>query len=118
MTIRKSTERDIPRMMAIYTRARAFMAAHGNPNQWGPTGWPPEALIRRDIQEGNSHVCLNDAGDVVGTFFFLCGADVEPTYRSIEDGAWLDDGTPYGTLHRLGSDGTHSGVLSDAVDWA
>ena len=58
---------------------------------------------------------MEDAGGVYAVFAFIIGDD--PTYQVI-DGAWLDDGTPYGTLHRLGSDGTHSGVLSDAVDWA
>ena len=51
MRIRKSTEQDVPRMMEIYAHARAFMAAHGNPNQWGPNQWPPEELIRRGIRE-------------------------------------------------------------------
>lgn len=32
MKIRKSTEKDIPRMMEIYAYARSFMAEHGNPN--------------------------------------------------------------------------------------
>lgn len=71
MKIRHSTELDIGRMMEIYSFARKYMAEHGNPNQWGPTGWPPEELIRRDIQSGNSYVCLNDHDMVVGTFFFI-----------------------------------------------
>ena len=81
MEIRKSTEQDIPRMMEIYARARAFMAAHGNPNQWGPTGWPPEPLIRQDIAQGHSYVCVHE-GRVVGTFFFISGEDIEPCYRA------------------------------------
>lgn len=31
---------------------RRFMAEHGNPRQWGPTRWPPEGLIRDDIEQG------------------------------------------------------------------
>ena len=38
------------------------MAEHGNPNQWGPANWPPEALIHSDIEGGSSYVCINDAG--------------------------------------------------------
>ena len=49
MEIRKSTPADLPRILEIYAGARAFMAAHGNPRQWGATGWPPESLIRQDI---------------------------------------------------------------------
>ena len=46
MKIRKSTEADFDRIMQIYAHARDFMAKTGNPNQWGPTHWPPEDLIR------------------------------------------------------------------------
>ena len=59
MNIRHSTEQDFDRMMEIYSFAREYMAEHGNPNQWGPTNCPPEALIRSDIRDGNSYVCLN-----------------------------------------------------------
>ena len=117
MQIRKSTEQDLGRMLEIYAVARRFMAEHGNPNQWGPRGWPPEALLRRDIESGRSYVCLNDAGRVVGTFFFDQGADIEPTYRQIADGAWLDDG-PYGVVHRIASDGAERGVGVYCLSWA
>ncbi len=117
MQIRKSTEQDLGRMLKIYAVARRFMAEHGNPNQWGPRGWPPEALLRRDIESGRSYVCLNDAGRVVGTFFFDQGADIEPTYRQIADGAWLDDG-PYGVVHRIASDGSERGVGAYCLSWA
>jgi len=117
MRIRKSTGRDLDRMMAIYASARDFMARHGNPDQWGPTQWPPENLIRKDIADGNSYVCENDAGTVVGTFFFTQGADIEPTYRTITDGAWLDD-SPYGVVHRIASDGSEKGIGSFCISWA
>ncbi|MBR6219961.1 MAG: GNAT family N-acetyltransferase, partial [Clostridia bacterium] len=71
MIIRKSTWGDLDRMMAIYAHARQFMAEHGNPNQWGPTHWPPEALIQSDIRAGDSYVCVDDGGEVVGTFYFV-----------------------------------------------
>ena len=117
MRIRKSTEQDLERIMEIYAYARQFMAEHGNPDQWGPTCWPPEALIRRDIAEGNSYVCENDAGRTVGTFFYTHGADVEPTYRRITDGAW-QDGSPYGVVHRIAADGSEKGVGAFCLDWA
>ena len=40
MNIRPSNENDLDRIMEIYAYARAFMAAHGNPRQWGATNWP------------------------------------------------------------------------------
>lgn len=62
MHIRHSTPNDIPRIMEIYRTARSFMAAHDNPNQWGATNWPPEELIRQDIADGNSYVCVESPG--------------------------------------------------------
>ena len=117
MKIRKSTEQDVERMMEIYAYAREQMAKMGNPNQWGPTGWPPEELIHQDIEEGNSYVCENDAGEVVGTFYFICGKDIEPTYREITDGDWLDD-SPYGVVHRIAGDGSEKGIGAFCISWA
>lgn len=117
MRIRHSTIQDLERIMEIYTHARSFMAEHGNPNQWGPTNWPPEALIRSDIAAGNSYVCLNDTDQIIGTFFFTHGNDIEPTYRKITDGCWLDD-SPYGVVHRIASDGSEKGVGLYCLNWA
>ena len=117
MRIRKSTMRDLERMMEIYAAARQFMAEHGNPDQWGQTCWPPESLIRRDISEGNSYVCENDEGRVVGTFFYVFGPDIEPTYREITDGEWLD-GSPYGIVHRIAADPSGKGIGTFCLNWA
>ena len=117
MEIRHSTEQDFKRIMEIYAYARKFMAEHGNPNQWGPTCWPPEDLIHEDIRRGDSYVCLNDEGRVVGTFYYICGKDIEPTYKKIDDGDWLDD-SPYGVVHRVAGDGSVKGIGSFCVNWA
>ncbi len=117
MKIRKSTERDFDRMMEIYGSARKFMAEHGNPNQWGPTNWPPETLIHNDIREGASYVCVNDEDLVIGTFFYIYGDNIEPTYREITDGAWLD-GRPYGAVHRIAGDGSEKGIGEFCINWA
>lgn len=117
MRIRPSTERDLPTIMGIYAHAREFMASHGNPNQWGLNNWPPEALVRQDIRTGRGRVCLNDAGRVVGAFFYDFGPDVEPCYRDIAGGAWLDP-SPYGVVHRVASDGSERGIGSFCVTWA
>ncbi len=117
MQIRHSTEADFSRMMEIYEYARKYMADHGNPNQWGPTHWPPEDLIHRDIQSGDSYVCVNDEGAVIGTFYFIQGKDIEPTYRDITDGAWLDE-SPYGVVHRIAGDGSEKGIGAFCINWA
>lgn len=117
MRIRKSTEQDFERIMEIYGYARKFMAEHGNPNQWGPTNWPPEWLIHNDIRDGNSYVCVSDAGKVIGTFFFTQGEDIEPAYRKITEGAWLDE-SPYGVVHRISGDGSEKGIGAFCINWA
>ena len=116
MEIRHAAEKDFQRIMEIYEYARHFMAEHGNPNQWGPTNWPPESLIHADIADHNSYVCICD-DRIVGTFFFQYGEDIEPTYRVIEDGGWRDD-SAYGVIHRLAGDGSVKGVGEFCIDWA
>lgn len=116
MLIRHSTESDLPRIMDIYAHARAFMAETGNPRQWGPNQWPPEALIREDVAVGKGYVCEHE-GRVVGTFFFDQGTDVEPTYAHIDDGSWIGDNT-YGVVHRIAADGTVPGTGSFCLEWA
>ena len=110
--IRLATLSDLPRALAIYDSARQFMRRSGNTVQW-VNGYPSEALLRADVAAGHLFVMEED-GHVYGVFAFLVGDD--PTYAVI-DGAWLD-GSPYGTLHRLGSDGSRTGVLAEAVAWA
>ena len=114
--IRKSEKTDIDRIMGIYRHARDFMAMTGNPMQWGPTNWPPEKLIEEDIENGNSYVCIYGKR-IVGTFFYNFGKDVEPVYRHIADGAWLDD-SDYGVVHRIASDGSVKGVGTFCLMWA
>ena len=116
MKIRHSTEEDFHQIMKIYEYARHFMAEHGNPNQWGPTNWPPEELIHSDIAAGNSYVCTHE-DRIVGTFFFNQGKDIEPTYDTIENGTWLDD-SPYAVIHRLAGDGSIKGIGSFCIKWA
>ncbi len=116
VSIRAAQPADLPAIMDIYSYAREFMAAHGNPNQWGPTNWPPEALIREDIAAGKSFVCEN-GGAITGVFYFDCGPDIEPSYRVIENGAWRKD-APYGVIHRIASAKNARGVGHAAVAWA
>ena len=110
--------------MDIYGLAREFMAASGNPDQWGPTHWPPEELIREDIRQGKSFAC-ESGGRIVGVFYFDQGEDIEPTYRIIEGGEWLsaatakpNGGVHYGVVHRIASDGSVRGVGSFCLEWA
>ena len=116
LEIRHTTPEDLPRLLEIYEYARRFMAQHGNPRQWGATHWPPEALLRRDIAQGHSYVCIHQ-GRVVGTFFFLVGQNAEPGYQYIAQGQWADP-SPYGVVHRLAGDGSVKGIGGFCLDWA
>lgn len=116
LVIRKSTMEDFDRMLEIYARARAFMAETGNPNQWGATNWPPIDLLKEDIEVGRSYVCTCD-GKVEGTFVYVQGVDIEPTYKVLHDGQWLDD-SEYGVVHRLASSGDVKGVGRCCMNWA
>lgn len=109
--IRKAVSADLPAVLAIYANARKFMADNGNPNQWGKTN-PPQQLLEADVEKGDLYVACRD-GKIRGVFALILGDD--PTYGYIE-GAWRSR-EPYGTLHRVASDGS-GGILAAAVDYA
>lgn len=111
--IRPATLQDLPRLLDIYTTARAFMRAHGNMNQWdGP--YPDEATLREDIALRQLYVIEQD-NTVHGCFALIGG--IEPTYHNIEDGQWQSD-RPYGTIHRIASDGTQRGMFDACATFA
>ena len=94
-----------------------LLLVHSSLSKCGYMAGGAEALIRSDIREGNSYVCVNDGGIVIGTFFYVCGEDIEPTYREITEGEWLD-GSPYGVVHRLAGDGSEKGIGAFCLNWA
>ena len=113
MTIRPTTYADLDALTAIFAYARAQMAADGNPTQWGD-GYPTREQLENDIQRGVSYV-IEHKGVPCATFVFIIGAD--PTYQYIEDGQWLDDTLPYGTIHRIASNGQRRGIFRTVLDW-
>ena len=111
--IRKSKPEDIDRMLTIFSLAKQYMRETGNPTQWsGP--YPTAEDIMGDIEDGVSYVGLNERGEVVMTFVFILGED--PTYKIITEGEWLNE-EPYGTIHRIASDGSERGVVGKACDF-
>lgn len=113
MEIRKTKPEEIDVLMEIFAAAKAFMQKTGNGNQW-IDGYPSRELIMQNILDGDSHVCLDDTGEIVATFFFRIGPD--ETYAKIYDGQWLND-EPYGVVHRLASSGKVKGVSSYCLQW-
>ncbi len=112
LTIRKTEERDIDRVMEIYAVARERMHAGGNVHQW--VNRPYRSTVEEDVRRGTGYVMTDEDGVIRAAFAFILGAD--PTYALIEDGAWQND-EPYGTIHRIAGDGTVGGVLERAVEF-
>lgn len=85
--IRLASKEDIQNIMPLYTYARKFMAANGNPHQWNGN-YPASEDILKDIANGNYYVCTpeNAPEKIVGGFAFIIGR--EPNYAVIENGAW------------------------------
>lgn len=113
MTIRKATPCDLDEILRVYATAREYMRQSGNPTQWG-TNKPQRSLLEDDIRKGELFVGENVDGHICFVFAFILGED--PTYSYIEDGSWLSD-KPYGTIHRIASDGTASGVVKAATEF-
>ena len=109
--IQKADISQLPRIMEIYEKARAFMAESGNPDQWG-TGYPPEEMIRQDIWDGKSYVNL-DGDHIRAVFYFAVESD--PTYGYIE-GTWLND-EPYGVIHRIAVNGSGRGAAAECFGY-
>lgn len=113
LSIREAREVDIPEIMRVYDAARCFMRSNGNATQW-VNGYPTQKHVENDIHGHNLYVVIDTNEKIVGAFAFIIGDD--PTYRQI-DGAWLDSNTPYGTIHRIGSDGSQCGIMQVTLDF-
>lgn len=110
--IRHARINDMPAILDIYRMAREFMAAHGNTVQW-QNNHPSREVLENDMEKGQLYVYENN-GQIHGVFAFIPGDD--PTYRVIENGAWIDD-SPYAAIHRVASDGTEKGVFTKVANY-
>lgn len=113
LKIRRTNIEEIMPAMELYAQARMFMRQTGNASQW-INGYPSVEIVKKDIAEGNSYVCIEENGDPVGIFCFKQGT--EPNYVRIEEGEWLND-EPYGVIHRLGASGRRKGIARVCIDW-
>ncbi len=100
MFVRIANLNDIDDLLEIYSNARKFMAATGNPNQW-INGYPSKDILESDISKHQLYV-VEDKDGIQASFVFFIGED--PTYRIIENGQWLND-DEYGVIHRIASRG-------------
>jgi len=107
--IRLAQPDDLPSILQVYEIARRFMAQTGNPNQW-KTSHPAQSILEADIAAQRLYV--RDNNGVHGSFALFLEPD--PTYSRIYGGAWRSE-LPYGTIHRIASDGSKPGFLEEAV---
>lgn len=119
MTIRKSTIEDIDLILRMYDHSRSVMRADGNMTQW--VGYPTRKDVEEDIAQEVSYIIEESEGEhgsakACGTFAMVPG--VEPTYGYIDHGRWIDEQTPYATLHRIAAmPGVH-GIADIAFRYA
>ena len=111
--VRLAETKDLDAVEKVYDAARAYMAASGNPHQWGDDGYPHRELLEEDVSLRRLFV-IEENGAVHAVFAFMLGND--PTYAYIEDGQWPND-KPYGTIHRIASDGLIKGMFTRAFDY-
>lgn len=97
MIIRQINKLEVAEANEIYEKAREFMRAAGNNDQWN-SAYPGIKDIKDGMEKGHSYVCC-DGDEVVATFHFETEAD-DPTYRVIYDGAWKST-EPYAVMHRV-----------------
>ena len=96
MNIRNANINDLSAVSAIYVKAREFMSANGNAEQWGG-GYPSDELIRSDIEREKLFLCM-DGEMIAGVFYFSLEND--PAYEKIYDGRWLND-RKNAVIHRV-----------------
>ena len=135
MNIRTSTHDDIDIILHMYDHSRGVMRADGNMTQW--VGYPTKEDVKEDIERGASYIMYNEQCTTksatqnsdsaqyiihspsctpVGTFALVPGE--EPTYGYIDHGRWIDEQTPYSTLHRLAAMPNTSGIADLAFRYA
>ena len=110
--MRRTRPEDIDAVMALYDVGRERMRATGNTEQW-TNGYPHRHMIEEDVKLGRSFVYEED-GVLHAVFALIWGED--PTYAEI-DGGWLSDKTPYGTVHRIATDGQLPSLGSYCLNW-
>ena len=113
MEVRRSNKEDIKEILNIFSKAREYMIANGNKDQW-INGYPSKEIIEEDINNKNSYLII-DNNEIVGTFSFIIGID--ETYKRIINGNWHKENIIYGTIHRLASNNKRKGISKVCFDY-
>lgn len=110
MIIRKAQRQDLPVIMEIFERAKAFMRESGNPNQW--QNYPTEEILLADVGREECFVMESENG-IEGVFVmsFRPDTDYEQPEAGFAPGA-------YASLHRLASAGREKGIFAAMLRFA
>ena len=111
--IQKSDISNIDTIMQIIASGRDIMRLSGNNLQW-TCGYPDRKTILEDINSGN-HYTVYKQNDPVAVFSFIKGPD--ETYKTIYDGAWIDENKPYYVIHRLGKLPQYNNVFKEVLEY-
>lgn len=112
INIRLATLDDIDRLQEIFLVAKSQMKKDGNLHQWTEVDYPIRYTYK-DIEKGTCYVIEED-GVINATFVYQLGE--EPTYKIIDNGAWLND-RPYGTIHRIASNGCTKDIFGIVMNF-
>jgi len=101
--LRQSHSDDFERVAEIISGAKKMLFDRGV-NQW-QKGYPDEAILQRDIEEGINYVLILD-GAVVGTAALQQGYDRD--YQNISEGRWSENyDVTYSIIHRIAVESGH-----------
>lgn len=112
LIIRKAKLSDIEEILQVFEAAKNYMYNCGNLTQWEKE-YPSYMLIEEDIKKDSFYVGIKD-NKISFVFYFYIGDD--PTYNIIVNGHWLND-LPYGTIHRIASNGTTKHVFNIVLNF-
>ncbi len=96
MNLRLAKENDFAQIMPIIAAAKEFLKKAGV-DQW-QTGYPNEALIQQDIQDGIAYVLANE--NEIGATLAIDFRG-EPAYDGIRNGQWVSTNLPFAVIHRM-----------------
>ncbi len=111
--IRLAKPKELGRILEIYDSAKAYMIKTGNPTQWNGA-YPDKETLLEDIRKNQLFV-MEDSEKIYGCFALIGGED--PTYAVVEGGRWKSE-SPYGTIHRIASDGSKRAVFKECIEFA
>lgn len=112
--IRLANTSDLLRILHIYEKARAFMSANGNPDQW-TGGYPDSHLIAEDIVNKNCYVLI-EKDTVVAVFSFVSVKNRHIRKSAAAPGIMTGRTARFTALRRTGlSGGQHRYVFSFAL---